>query len=239
MIEAIWILIIGAVLIGLGIYKKAGKFNTAALAIGALMVLGGAFMPGYGIWEGEMQLVPTAVGAGAELEITLASAVGAGGNLTATVDNDARTITLALDTLGTYGITANCGAVNFTIRPQATEAHDDNSLINVQYAADETMTFETDDIYTLSGSEYSCDWATYPDLATTSASVGTADSGTHTMKITDSDCLQWRYDFSEDAVNTLGANLRTVGESLSFPITISSGGNSYTFTVIVVCVSNS
>lgn len=239
MIEATWILIIGAVLLFLGWSKKAGGYNTLALAIGALLLIGGAFWPGYGLWSDQMSIISEDTVGGATLDITAATAVGAGGNLTATVDNVQRTITLPLDTAGSNKLTAYIGAVNFSITPIAPAGSDANSLVSIKYSVNELETFEGDAIFYLSGSQYSCDWATYPDLAVTSDSIGTVPSGTHTMGVTDSDCLQWRYRFSQGATDTLGENLRTVGESISLPITFTSGGNSYTYTVIVVCVANS
>lgn len=227
MIEAIWVLIIGIVLIALGWTKKAGGYNTLALGVGALMVIGGAFWPGYGYFEDSMNITtPNAGVAGTELNIVCANGSWNSANMTTTAYENGQGITVQVDNDGDSAFKKVYCAMNFSITPIPPSGADADSLVTVTASIPDDYTYAGYPVFDTTNGVPDVDWRCNAERT---AEGGTAD---HTMKYGDTEWMELRMELDDGGEATsFPGEFATVGETFSIPVTITAADYSETFTL--------
>ena len=238
MIEAIYILIIGVALLFLGYTKKAGKFNTAAMAVGVLMVIGGAVWPGYGIWEGEMALDGVSAEDGT-VDIAMINGSWTTGDIIATTDSDEQGCTYQLNQDGTHTFDETYLSANFTFSPVAGIDADDNDLITVKFSIPgNEVSYDGDDVWDETTDIEDIDWFHNGIVADDGDKDIAGCSGSITMKYTDTDYLTFTAELDSGAADSFAHNMDTVGESYTIPITFTYLGQTETFDINFVVITN-
>jgi len=240
MIEAMYILIAGIIILGFGYMGKLqGGNQKIAYLVGAIMVLGGAFYPGYGVWEDmlDIEAEPTAaVISGATFDITPTNGSYTGfstGVLTVTVDDDKMGVTaqVAVDSSDCF-TGGNATSVNFSINPVAPLGATADDLATIHFSVDETQQYAGEYIYTESSDVYEAQFAVddYGD---------TVDyEGSHTMLLTETAWVEFQCDLDGAGTDTFGEEFDAVGDKLTIPITFwSDGGFRETYTITLICIS--
>ena len=238
MIEAIWLLIIGAIVLFLGWQKKFGTYSTLALIGGILMVGAGAFYPGYGVWEDSMQFTTTDSGAIDNVDITMTNGSWATGDITATADADGTGVTYQLNQDGTHTFDETYLSANFSFSPVAPDDADDSDLITIKFSIPgNEVTYDSDDVWDETSEIEDIDWF-HNGIASGSDKDIEGCSGSIVMKYTDTDYLTFTAELASGAADTFADNMDTVGESYTVPITFEYGGQTETFDVNFVVITN-
>jgi len=238
MIEAIYILIIGAILLGAGWLGYANKYKGVAMLIGAIMVLGGAFYPGYGLWEDMLDVDTTpdaAIISGVSFDITPTNGTynygDSGVAMAGTVAGDEKSITFPITVNNDNDFAGNASAVNFSIKPTAPIGATADDLATIYFSVDENQKYDGEEIYRESSGVMSAKWL---------INVGTDTEnyeGQHTMLMTDEDWLCFGFWLDGAGTDTFGEEFDAIGDKLDIPITFwSDGGWSETFTITLICV---
>jgi len=228
MIEATWILVIGAVLLFLGWSKKAGSYNTAALGIGALMVIGGAFWPGYGVFEDQLTFVDGGGGAitGTEFVVTCENGSWNSANMTTTDYENGRGISVQVDNDANNHFKKVYCSMNFSVTPQAPAGADANSLLTITASVDEDYTYAGYPVFDKTNGIPDVDWRLNAER------TDEGGEATHTMKYGDTEWLELRMELDSGGDTTsFPAEFATVGETFTIPVTLSSGSWSETYSL--------
>jgi len=238
MIEAIYILIAGIIILGFGYFGNSKSNAKIAYLVGGLMVLGGAFYPGYGVWE-DMYVDTTpdaAIISGVTFDITPTNGSYTGfstGVLTVTVDEDSMGVTaqVAVDSSDCF-TAGNATSINFSINPVAPTGATATDLATIRFSVDETQEYAGEHIYTETSDVYEAQFAIdgYGD---------TVDyEGSHTMLLTETAWVEFQCDLDGAGTDTFGEEFDAVGDRLTIPITFwTDGGWSETYTITLICIS--
>ena len=238
MIEAIYILIAGIIILGFGYFGNLKSNAKIAYLVGGLMVLGGAFYPGYGVWE-DMYVDTTpdaAIISGVTFDITPTNGSYTGfstGVLTVTVDEDSMGVTaqVAVDSSDCF-TAGNATSINFSINPVAPLGATATDLATIHFSVDETQEYAGEHIYTETSDVYEAQFAVdgYDDIVDY--------EGSHTMLLTETAWVEFQCDLDGAGTGTFGEEFDAVGDRLTIPITFwTDGGFRETYTITLICIS--
>lgn len=224
MIEAMWILIFGIVIFALGYMGKAGKYKTLALVAGGLMVLGGAFYPGYGLWEDtfEFALPEEGVTGGATfiLDATNGSLNVAGEpNIVGVAADDGQSITFQLNSDGTHTLDEVYGGVNVSIvpTPPAGSTGTDYATMKIEIDGD-AMVGTNIEVWAQVSNEPNLDW-----YAPSGQAVADRDYIIISDQYSNFDWVELRYALDSGAADTFADVYDEVGEEYNIPVTFTCG----------------
>ena len=211
----------------LGYTKKAGTYNTAALGIGALMVIGGAFWPGYGVWEDSMTILPTGDSAGltgTELNIVCTNGSWNSANMTTTVLEGNAGINVQVDNDGANEFKKVYCSMNFSITPMPPAGADANSLVTITMEIDDDKTYAGYPVFDKTNGIPDVDWRCNAERNDEEG------LGQHTMKYGDTEWVELRMELdSGGEAASFPGEFATVGESFTIPVTISAADDSQVF----------
>jgi len=236
MISAALALLIGLVVLGLGIWKLQGNQKTLAIGAGAVLVLCGAVLPGYGIWEDAIDLggdTPAAVSSGLSADFEITPTSGSWGTADATItiadDDESATVSINHNSTSNY-FDENYTAVNFSINPIAPVGATNDDLVTINFAVDETQKYGGEYIFAESSNTYGVNWSINGE------SVENYD-GSFTMLYTETAYVELRMELDGSSTG-IGAELDSVGESLTIPVRFTANGFSWTFDVNLIVVTS-
>lgn len=238
MIEAMYVLIIGIILLGAGYLGYAGKFKGIAMLLGAVMFLGGAFYPGYGLWDDVFTTDGTtpATTTGYSFDITPANGSydpGAANVCTQTVADDEESTVVQIDMdIGDDTFKANYTSFNFTIRPVAPTGSTNDDLVTIYFGIDETYEYGGEPVFYESSNVYQAVWS-ITDSETTENY-----EGSHTMLYTDQDWIELRCILDGKGSDTLGEELDSVGDEFTIPVKFwADNGWSWTYDIHFIVIT--
>lgn len=231
MIEAIWVLIIGAVLLFLGWSKKAGGYNKPATWVGVILLLVGAFWPAYGVWSDQFSVTGGIITSGYDTEVTVANgSYVAGTTVAGTVASNERDITFQFNKLASDTMRQNYSCSNYTVRIIAPEGSTNDELFKVTYSVPVTQNYDGVDVFYKSAGVYDVDWYAY--VNSDAAVISTGGSGSVNIVATDSLKLELRIRYNNAATDGLADEFDSVGETFTVPVTIN--GETYNLNAIVI-----
>jgi len=238
MIEALWILIFGIIIFALGYLGKAGKYKTLALVAGGLMVLGGAFYPGYGLWEDtfEFEIAPEgAIPEGDIWDVTVANGTFAGTTLTGSAADDDYSITYSLDSDGTHTLLQTRGSANFSFVPTPPAGTSGDDVVTVVASFNENAYVGNNiEVFQQANNKAMVNWSW-------NGGGGPDTDGTAIMSAT-WNTLEWaQLNFALDsgAADTFADVYDEVGEQYTVPVTFTCGDWSETLNLIFFVVDDS
>lgn len=224
-IIGIIVLIIGAVFLSKKVASKLGVPMVAIILIGAFISFA------------QVADVPVAVTDQIVDGWTISGKDSACGTCTATWDdtNDPKIFTVQVNH-DLHGADINTFdeltfEVNFTANPIAGAGADTTKLVTIHYKTDYTMEYEGEPVLEKSGNNY---------IANTSNEDQeyTFYEGTMDMTLDETNWFRFFYEFDADGNTTIGEVFATVGESMSWTITVwDDYGWTDTFTVMCVVIT--
>ena len=241
MLDAMLVLILGAIIFALAYFGKAGKYKTIALVIGGLMFLGGAFYPGYGVWQDTFEFVTDGTadgGAGDYFYITCDNGslnVAGEKMLVGVASDNEQDITFQLNSDGTHTLDEVYGGVNysFVATPPAGTSGDDIVTITAEIN-DEAYVGTNIEVFAQTSNEPNVDWYWHGGGATD-------NDGTATIagKWTDISWAELRFQLDSGAADTFADIYDEIGEQYSIDVTFSSGAWSESHTINFYVITDS
>ncbi len=226
MLDAIVVLLAGIVIFALGYLGKAGKYKTAALVVGGVLVLGGAFYPEYGVWEDTFQwdgiIAEDEVITGDifSIQLTNGSLNTAGvPNLVGVPSDDGEDITFQLNSDGTFTLDETEGGVNFSFvstPPSGTQGADVVVITaKINGLAEVGSNIE---VFDQTNNEPDIDWYWNGGGGPDDDDTAVISSTWATMA-----WVELRFDLDNTAADTFADIYDEIGEQYSIDVTFTSG----------------
>jgi len=239
MIEAMWLVIIGIIVFGAGYLGKAGKYKTLALFAGGLMLLGGAFYPGYGVWEDTFEFAPEGgIAEGDYWDLTVGNGTFAGTTISATASDDGTYITYRLDSDGTHTLLQTRGSANFTFIPTPPAGTSGDDVVTVVADFDENVVVNNNiEVFQQTSNEPMVNWSWNGGGNTANPAVDGKAIISATWNTLD--WAQLNFALDSGSADTFADVYDEVGEQYTVPVTFTSGTWSETIDLVFLVIDDS